>query len=675
VVDYAAQRSAWLSDAILRLSQRSHGAPVRVLVLERAACGPWWDTIQRLNRFEESRLVNAAAYARPRELGGLSRDQICALITDVAQKAGAALWTADVEDIADHAARIDPAGRPLFAVIAALDWLDGNLANASRDTALRRMLARLDAQTSERLAGCLPPGRIRNLRTLATVLGGVTAAGYEQILQRLHPPPGLLPGVFDDYGQVPLDELAGGVQPDILGELYVLDRLGSGDTEHHATTALLRLAWQASPDAYLAFAERTAADHCEHPHLVDLLDVGDWRETPVACARIAADIVPLLRRSDHPALEPVFTRLTSLQDACRQRDVDEIVATARLAFANLVRTHEPERANTLYADLLAGCDPAWPVHADILSNRGITWLSVGEKDAAAADFTAVIDAATATDEARACALNNRAEIHEGRGDIAAAIADRSAVLSLAGTAYDRRYIAYSGRARNLWQLGERDAAMRDIDAILSAPDIVMEQKMAARLQRAQWLMPSAPASATADLETVVASVRNFPAIANRARLLLANRHFLLAGMLAHGEGKAVPQPEALAILHYVIALEALLADGQQCGLYRMLSQHAAILTGRNDAERLEIRQLVCGAYEARSHYVHLGKSDKISKIHLAKLHWIVRRCILTRLSLDDPGTARPLHELADRALFPHPDAQSLVPGIPGILRAGSFFRN
>ena len=76
VVDYAAQRAGWLSEAIIRLSQRRHGAPVRVLVLERAAAGPWWDTFRRLSRAEESHLVNAAAYALPRELGGLSRDQI-----------------------------------------------------------------------------------------------------------------------------------------------------------------------------------------------------------------------------------------------------------------------------------------------------------------------------------------------------------------------------------------------------------------------------------------------------------------------------------------------------------------------------------------------------------------------------------------------------------------------
>ena len=521
VVDYAAQRAGWLSEAIIRLSQRRHGAPVRVLVLERAAAGPWWDTFRRLSRAEESHLVNAAAYALPRELGGLSRDQIRTLIADVAGQAGASPSRTDIEDIADRAELIDPAGRPLFAVIAALDWLGGSHAATSRDTALRRLLARMDAQTAERLAGSLPPDRARNLRTLATVLGGIQTAQYEQILQILQPPPGLLPGVFDDYRQVPLGELTEGARPDILGELYVLDRLAGDSTERHAAKALLRLAWRSDQDAYRAFVGRAAADHHEHPHLAGLLHAGDWSQTPAACARMAADMVPFLQRSDHPALQPILARLTRLQEACGQPDIDQIVAGARFAFANLVRAgDEPGQANALYTRLLEDCDPAWPVHAAILNNRGITWLYLRQDDAAHADFTAVADAATATDEARACALNNRADIHDDRGDPAAAIADRTAVLSLAETTYDRRYIAYARRARTLWRTGEHDAALRDLDAILATPDIVMEQKMAARLERAGWIAPAEPARATADLELVLASARNFPGVTRRARLLL-----------------------------------------------------------------------------------------------------------------------------------------------------------
>ena len=118
----------------------------------------------------------------------------------------------------------------------------------------------------------------RGLLGVLAGLGREVLTERSQRLDRLaaeEGPPSLLPGVFDDYQQVPLGELAEGVRPDILGELYVLDRLAAGDAEHHATTALLRLAWQASPRAYQAFVHRTAADHREHPHLVSLLDAGD----------------------------------------------------------------------------------------------------------------------------------------------------------------------------------------------------------------------------------------------------------------------------------------------------------------------------------------------------------------------------------------------------------------
>jgi tetratricopeptide (TPR) repeat protein len=117
----------------------------------------------------------------------------------------------------------------------------------------------------------------------------------------------------------------------------------------------------------------------------------------------------------------------------------------------------------------------------------------------------VVDAATATDEARACALNNRADILEKRGDSAGSVADRTAVLNLDDTSYDRRYIAYSRRARSLWRLGEHDAALRDVEALLATADIVMEQKMAALLQRAGWLASAEPGRALADLKAVITS--------------------------------------------------------------------------------------------------------------------------------------------------------------------------
>jgi hypothetical protein len=55
-------------------------------------------SFRRLHRSEESRLTAAAAYALPRELGGLSRGQIRALIRDVTRQAGASPTATSSED-------------------------------------------------------------------------------------------------------------------------------------------------------------------------------------------------------------------------------------------------------------------------------------------------------------------------------------------------------------------------------------------------------------------------------------------------------------------------------------------------------------------------------------------------------------------------------------------------
>ncbi|MFI5700886.1 hypothetical protein ACIA78_12655 [Streptomyces xanthochromogenes] len=521
VVDYAAQRGEWLADALLRLSQRNLSAPVRVLILERSAQGPWWDSLQRVHRMEESFQIQACSYGLPRELEGLSRPESRSLIEAAARRAGAELTSTNVEDIADHAERMDPEGRPLFVLVATLDWLDDNGISADRDGALRRLAARMDGQTVQ--TGGSPSIRlVRNIRTFATALGGLSADDYAQLVQALTPPTALLPGIYSDFHPIPLDDLLDGVRPDILGELYVLDQLSAVGAGRIATMTLLKLAWQANQEAYRAFVERTAGDHKEHDCLVHLLDLGDWSVSK-ACARMAVDVIPLLQRSDHPVLDWIFSRLTSARQNTTDEAMDELIVTARFRRATLV-LHEDDarRANALYTDALAVCDTEWPVRSDLLNNRGVTWRYLGDQQAARADFTSVVESPTATDERRACALNNRADIFDSEGDGSAAIRDRAAVLELAETTYNRRFIAHIRRARTLWKSGDRDGAYRDIESILSTPDIATEQKMSARLQRAEWLIETGSASrASSDLESVCASERNFDAVESRAREILS----------------------------------------------------------------------------------------------------------------------------------------------------------
>ena len=137
------------------------------------------------------------------------------------------------------------------------------------------------------------------------------------------------------------------------------------------------------------------------------------------------------------------------------------------------------------------------------------------------------------------------------------------------------------------------------------------------------------------------------------RLRRSAEHLLTAGDHAHGEGEVLSELNAETVLHYVIALEGLLAgdDHDHGELTRKVSQRAAILAGESDARRLEIEQLVRDAYSARSAYAHGGTPKK--ELDLPELRKVVRRCLLTRLVIGDPVGDCPLSKLADQALLAH----------------------
>lgn len=523
VVDYAAQRSAWLSDALLELSQHHSGAKLRVLVLERNASGAWWDAVQRHHRLGEAPAVAASMYRLPGELLGLSRERSRALIKDVANRLGAVATRTDIEYIADHAEDIDPERRPLFALVATMDWLSDAI-SADRDEALRRLIARSDAQLTSSIGEPAGALRAKNAQFLGSLLGGLPIEDYGALVEPADPAPpsGLLPAIFDDVHAVGLDELLNGLTPDILGELSVLDRLAASGVERYAARALRDLAWQWSPSAYIAFVERAAADHPDHPNLVDLLDVRNTDEL-VEWASLLGGVIPLLSRSDHPVVSWILERLEEARLASAPGMLDASMATARFRFANLVRQDgDLERANTLYSEIVAKSDPSSSAHIGALNNRGITWARLGRNDLAREDFTTVIESDVAPAETRAMSYNNRADTYDDEGDAISAIADRAAVLELGDTTYNRRYIARIRRARVLRATGDRIGAEADVAAILKTDDIAVEQKMVARLERAKWRISENDTNAARlDIDVVLASNRNFGDVEEEAGRLLA----------------------------------------------------------------------------------------------------------------------------------------------------------
>ena len=522
VVDYAAQRGPWLSDALLRLSRRNVGKPpVRMLILERQAEGDWWDTVQRCYRYTESREIASTSYAYYKNLTGLNDDETTHVIEGVAASLGRAVSNADVEDIVNHAKAIDGRGRPLLAIIAALDWLEGPGLPESRDHVLKEILIRTEVQLLHTIGTPSVARKAKNLLCYSTAVGGFTFGafvrerGSDELLSRLLPEP------FSDLGTISPATLLTGMEPDLLGELFVLERLNREEPEPAATKELLQAAWRAHPEAYCAFVERAAADHQEHPRLNDLLDQ-DLAPTSdkERWAELAASVLTHVRRSDHPAILYVLQRLSQLTETHCTDKVRIALATAHLRVGNiaLLRNNDPRRAIDSFSFALSIAEPEWTVRANILNNRGIAYLELGNTAEGCGDYTTVIEAAWASDEARACSLNNRADVYDRENQPELAIADRSAVIALKETTYNRRFIAHHRRSGTLWKIGQKEAALADIEAILATSDIAMEQKMFALLLKARFLNELGDSDGAVEcVTTVLASHRNFDEVASAAR--------------------------------------------------------------------------------------------------------------------------------------------------------------
>jgi tetratricopeptide (TPR) repeat protein len=110
------------------------------------------------------------------------------------------------------------------------------------------------------------------------------------------------------------------------------------------------------------------------------------------------------------------------------------------------------------------------------------------EDQAFQDWSDVIANESVPDEARACSLNNRADIFARRGLHQEAIRDRSSVLALEQTSPDRRYIALIRRSMSYIALDQVDDALRDLEDILHVAGIAPEQKAEARLRRGMMFM-------------------------------------------------------------------------------------------------------------------------------------------------------------------------------------------
>lgn len=532
VIDYVSSRAAQASAMVLELCRSTTYLPfpVRVLLLERER-GSWWPLFIREGSQSECEELEACQHDEPLHLGSLTPGALRALGADVARSQHKPWSDSTARAFELRMRTVDPLGRPLFGMMAAA-YSRGEAAEPTVDSALLKLVLKKEAgRRREAITDTDRLRRVENLIALSTLVGGLLprSGGFSFLADTeaapLLPDPALIdPQDYCDLVAAPCSEtLLPGLQPDILGERFLLDRLGRAD---ESSKRLIAAAWTIQPDDFCDFVVRAASDFPGDVAL-NVLCAVPLKSAKVRArwGRLVGDLVRVANRSSDPRTLRLLQTLRELADNhVSERELQTSLAQAELYLANilLLSEHDYARAEVQYNVAISRAGAGTEVEAAAINNRGILHHLVRDEDQAFADWSEVIAREGISDEARACSLNNRADIFGRRGAHEVAICDRSAVLALKETSPDRRYIALFRRSRSYVEVGRTQDAFSDLGLILSTEDISPEQKAEARLRRGEFFreLGHLP-EARLDFEAVLAAEELFPGMLASALVELA----------------------------------------------------------------------------------------------------------------------------------------------------------
>jgi len=271
VADYAARDVDDLRKAAVALCDREHtfDFPVRLLLLERDPKGPWSEKFEGTDNARYD--LAGHCHDGPLMLDPLGDEALWQVMLAFFDRAGAtapnkAETLGKLKDIDDDA-------RPLFASLLADAWTAGGLRpDWSKEDLLTHVLAREDDQFWKRAD---VDDLDRNLLALATMTGGIAlddALGNGA--------PGLLPdrqSFEPDRYEVmcgrPVDGRVPALEPDIIGEFFVLSHLATKRAKILGwAKELHNLAWTtAAPWKIGSFLFRATSDFPRHESLNALL--------------------------------------------------------------------------------------------------------------------------------------------------------------------------------------------------------------------------------------------------------------------------------------------------------------------------------------------------------------------------------------------------------------------
>ncbi len=494
VIDYVASRAAEVGEIVLTLSRTSSEftKPVRILLVERERSS-WWTSFCREESQSESAEIVVCQYGDPLELPGMSPTAILQIAKEVVL-ARSGIWDTQVAgEFLARMYRYDRRGRPLFAMIVAF-YLEAVEIDAAQPNLLQTVLTREAARRRQLLPEPDALKRMDNLLLLATLAGGLIPMAGSFAHLAASGVAGLLPnvGLLDQALYNDLASAAGGagatlagLQPDILGERFILDRLSAAGIAGQNARALQFAAWSWQPSDVRVVALRCILDFPGDPAIHTFFDLPlDTVEARHCWADMVADLIPQAGAADEFAQQQLQQLHLIADRHPQERELQEATARADYHLALPLMFQDNRLAIEQFDAAIARVGTASLIGKMALHNRAIVQRVDDESYDAFDVFTVMIESHDAPDEMRACAFNNRADVYVERGEHEHAIRDRSEVLALKETSPDRRYIALVRRSRSHTATGNVPAALDDLSRILEIWDITPHQKAEARLRRA-----------------------------------------------------------------------------------------------------------------------------------------------------------------------------------------------
>jgi tetratricopeptide (TPR) repeat protein len=502
VVDYVSNRTEVVSNVILDLSRRAIGfnQVVRVLLLERDK-GSWWRQFSREESLSENSEILAEQYiVEPFGLTGLSKQSLLKMAEEIVLLNNEGPLNENVADkLLNWMTKYQIKNLPLYVMIF-LRFPDTEEPN----DLLRKVLKKEAGFRSSKFKDIVLPTQIDNLLFLTTIAGGLLPKKYSFKFLESSDVEDLLPNIStldtelycNITGSSKDVKYLSGLQPDLLGERYVLDCLNKKGLASGGFHRLLLAAYEFQPEGALAFTTKTFFDFPEDTCIPQIFDLPeDSAAFRLLKARLVSNVMvgsrAILNGFLHEQLKEIIIAAELYPE---EKELQKHVALAEynLGCSMMLSLGMPFLVGPIFRSMfteamkrfdavLARVGEDSQVGIMALLNRGTFETNVEQVIRL---LTKVINSNYSTNECRACAFNNRANEYLKKGVHDLAITDRSEVLLLSDTSPDRRFVALLGRGESYLAIGEYHLVTKDMNKIIESNDICVSDKLCARLLRA-----------------------------------------------------------------------------------------------------------------------------------------------------------------------------------------------